>query len=67
MATVVYLYNKKWGIGFFIATILITLGRVMAGVHYPSDILGGALVGVAVAYTVLYLTRKEEAVIDQTS
>ena len=50
LSTAVYLYNKKWGIWFFGATILITVSRVIAGVHYPSDILGGALIGVVVAY-----------------
>jgi len=57
LATAVYLYNKKWGIGFFIATILMTISRVIAGVHYPSDIVGGAAIGVTIAcivYSVAY-------------
>ena len=58
LATAVYLYNKKWGIGFFIATILMTASRVVAGIHYPSDIIGGALIGIAVACAVFYLVRK---------
>ena len=58
MATAVYLYNRKWGIGFFVAAALIAISRVVAGIHYPSDILGGALVGAAVAYAVFYLVRR---------
>ena len=58
MATAIYFYNKKWGIFFFLATILITVSRVIAGIHYPSDIVGGALIGIAVAYSTLYVTRK---------
>lgn len=50
LSTAVYLYNRKWGIGFFAATILITVSRVIAGVHYPSDILAGAIIGVLTAY-----------------
>ncbi|MDP2655490.1 MAG: phosphatase PAP2 family protein [bacterium] len=50
LSTAVYLYNKKWGIGFFTATILMTISRVIAGIHYPSDIIGGAVIGIAVAY-----------------
>lgn len=49
IATIIYFYNKKWGIGFFIAIILMTIGRVVAGIHYPSDIVGGALIGIIVA------------------
>ncbi|MFZ3044208.1 MAG: phosphatase PAP2 family protein [Minisyncoccia bacterium] len=58
MATALYLYNKKWGIGFFLATILITVSRVIAGVHYPSDILGGALIGILVGYLTVFFIRK---------
>ena len=43
---------------FFLATTLITVSRVIAGIHYPSDIVGGALIGIAVAYSTLYVTRK---------
>lgn len=52
LATTLYFYNKKWGVWFFLAAIIISVARVIAGVHYPSDILGGALVGIAVAYVV---------------
>ncbi len=45
----IYLYNKKWGRLFFCATILMTISRVIAGVHYPSDIIAGAIIGVIVA------------------
>ncbi len=58
MAAAVYFYNKKWGIGFFIAALLISLGRVAAGVHYPSDIVGGALTGVIVAYVTFHIVRR---------
>lgn len=58
LATALYLYNKKWGTFFFIAAALMGTGRVIAGVHYPSDILGGALIGVAVAYATFYVAHK---------
>ncbi|MCR4276338.1 MAG: phosphatase PAP2 family protein [Candidatus Parcubacteria bacterium] len=58
LSTAVYLYNKKWGIGFFVAAILVTAGRVAAGVHYPSDILGGALIGIIVACAVYAVACK---------
>lgn len=52
MATTVYLYNKKWGILFFISAILMNISRTVAGAHYPSDILGGIIIGVITAYMV---------------
>src|SRR3989344_893820 len=58
LATAVYLYHKKWGVFFFIAAALMTVSRVIAGIHYPSDIIAGAAVGVAVAYATFYIVRK---------
>lgn len=58
MATAIYFYNKRWGIGFFIAAILINLSRIIAGVHYPSDILGGAIVGIVTCYLIVFLAKK---------
>ena len=57
MATAIYLYNKKWGIGFFLAAILMNIGRIVAGVHYPSDILGGMMIGIVVGYVVFRATE----------
>ena len=58
LATALYLYHKKWGIGFFIAATIISVSRVIAGIHYPSDIVAGALIGIIVAYATVYIVRK---------
>jgi len=52
LATVVFLYNRKAGWCFFTASFLISLARIYVGVHYPSDIIGGALIGVLVGWGV---------------
>lgn len=41
-----------WAMG---AALLISLGRVFAGVHYPSDIIAGAVIGMTAAW---YLHRE---------
>ncbi len=38
----------KWAL--FITASLIAISRVYIGVHYPSDILGGAIIGAAIGY-----------------
>jgi len=58
MAMAVYLYNKQWGKWLFLAATLISLCRVIAGVHYPSDIVAGALIGCLVAYIVDVCVRR---------
>lgn len=60
MAMVIYLYNKKWGIGLFIATILMNISRIIVGVHYPSDILGGMIVGIVVGYAVFSIAERKK-------
>ena len=58
LASAVYFYNKKWGILFFVAAAVIAVSRVVAGVHYPSDIIGGALLGIGIGYGVFYVAEK---------
>lgn len=53
ISTIVYFYNKKTGILFFIASFLMGISRVFSGVHWPTDILVGALVGIFSALLVL--------------
>ncbi len=49
LATVIFLQmSARWGIVAYIGVFLISLGRVFAGVHYPIDILGGAIIGLLV-------------------
>lgn len=57
LATIVYFYNKKLGIIFFIASFFIALARVFVGVHWPSDILAGALLGILMGYILNWLFR----------
>jgi len=61
LAFSLWLINKKWGIFFFAAAILIGLGRVFVGVHWPLDIIGGFLVSafsVVVVKWILPLDKK---------
>jgi len=52
IATVIYFYNKKAGILFLIAASLISIARVFTGLHWPSDILVGAAVGILSAFII---------------
>ncbi len=46
LAMITYLYNKKIGILFIVFAILIGLSRIIVGVHWPLDILTGAILGI---------------------
>ena len=58
VATSVAYYYPKTSILFFIAALSIGLGRVAAGVHWPSDIIAGAAVGVVSAWLVRQFLRR---------
>ncbi len=38
--------KKGWGIAGLVLAALIALSRLYVGIHYPTDVLGGALIGI---------------------
>lgn len=53
LSTCIFLISKKAGVFSYIYTLLvICFPRVYFGYHYPSDIVGGAIIGVAVTLLV---------------
>lgn len=52
-----FLINRRLGFLFLIGAILIGAGRVATGIHWPSDILGGAFVGALGFLTAYYLLK----------
>lgn len=59
IAMAVYFFNKKLGIIFFISAILISVARIFVGVHWPSDILAGAVIGIISAIIINKLFFKK--------
>ena len=51
---------KKWGVPALILAILISLSRLYVGIHYPTDMLGGAAIGIGSACLALWLVPKLE-------
>lgn len=58
LAMSVYLYHKRAGTVLFVCAALISIARVLAGVHYPIDILGGAVLGILVVYAVHKVAKR---------
>ncbi|MDO8633170.1 MAG: phosphatase PAP2 family protein [Candidatus Wildermuthbacteria bacterium] len=58
LGTVLYFYNKKAGILFLLASAAIGIARVFAGLHWPIDIIAGALIGIGSGWVVVKLSRK---------
>ena len=48
-AVVFSLLKPSWKVGFFAIAIAIGLARILAGAHFPSDVVAGATLGTVVA------------------
>jgi undecaprenyl-diphosphatase len=54
VAMAIYLRKRSWGVVALLAAAVLSIGRVAIGVHFPSDVLGGAVLG-CLAASVLWI------------
>jgi undecaprenyl-diphosphatase len=68
VAMAIYLRKRSWGVVALLGAALLSVGRVAIGVHFPSDVLAGAVLGCAAA-SVLWigpLRKRIDALSDRT-
>lgn len=58
VAFTVFLQHKKLGAVTIVCGILMGLSRLYVGVHFPTDVFGGILVGAAIAWFVYWAEKK---------
>ena len=64
-ATLLYrFYPKRW-VWFLTFAFLVALSRVYVGVHYPSDIFAGAVIGIMIGAGVYFLFQKVQNVLTE--
>ncbi len=55
----VYFYNKKLAAALAVASLIMGIARIYVGVHWPSDILGGMVIGIFSGWlTAWYIEKK---------
>ena len=54
--------NRKLGTAMFTLGVVLGFSRVFAGVHYPTDVIAGALIGVVIAVLTYQLRKIVEPV-----
>lgn len=59
-AVVVFLKSpRKIGVPVLVFAFVIAFSRLYVGVHFPTDVLGGALIGAVIAYLVCAVYRRK--------
>ena len=56
-ATVLALAFPRLAVPLYVLAAAIGFSRIYVGVHYPLDVLGGAVLGIAVAIALRWLVR----------
>lgn len=57
LAISIFLLHKKMGYMFIFFALLISFARIIVGVHFPIDILGGFILGAGISYLFAYFIK----------
>jgi undecaprenyl-diphosphatase len=57
-ATVLAALAPRWRLPFFVLAALIAFSRLYNGVHYPTDVLAGSVLGVLVGLAVVRVSKR---------
>jgi|SRR3989344_3076917 len=58
LATVSFSFGRRTGILFSILALIVGISRIIAGAHFPIDIIGGACIGILIGFVGLKLHKK---------
>lgn len=57
VAVLLWTVSRRLGLALGVFSLLVLIARVYIGVHYPTDVIGGALLGAGGAWVTLRLAR----------
>jgi membrane-associated phospholipid phosphatase len=57
VAVLVWRYNRRTGAALLLLALVLALARIFVGAHYPSDVLGGAVLGTLTSMAIAVLSE----------
>lgn len=57
-ATCIALRDRRWGVPAFALALVIAYSRLYLFVHWPTDILAGAMIGIAIGFLAVHLVDR---------
>ena len=61
-AVVIWHWNPKWGKAALLFSVVMAFSRIYLSLHYPTDVIAGAVVGSFSAWLVLYIGLKTKCI-----
>ncbi|HEY4521595.1 MAG TPA: phosphatase PAP2 family protein [Candidatus Paceibacterota bacterium] len=58
ISAMIFFYHRIWGLVFLGITLFMGMGRIGAGIHWPTDILGGFAVGIFSAWLIKKISSR---------
>jgi undecaprenyl-diphosphatase len=57
VAVLVWRYNRRAGTALLLLALILAVARIFVGAHYPTDVLGGAVLGTATSLAIAVLSE----------
>lgn len=57
-ATAILIHNRRWGCVAMVYAALVGISRIYLCVHWPTDVVAGALIGIAVALVAVWFMSR---------